>query len=56
MFTVHLPFALWIVASFFSVVRFLSYLDRRIRNEGWEVELVLRAEAERLTRQYHLAV
>jgi hypothetical protein len=56
MFTVHLPFALWTVAAFFSVVRFLSYLDRRIRNEGWEVELVLRAEAERLSRQYHLAV
>jgi hypothetical protein len=55
MFTVHLPVALWTVAGFFSVVRFLSYLDRRIRNEGWEVELILRAEAERLTRQHHLA-
>jgi hypothetical protein len=29
------------------VVRFLSYLDTRIRNEGWEVELLLRAEASR---------
>jgi hypothetical protein len=55
MFTIHLPVALWTVATFFTVVRFLSYLDRRIRNEGWEVELVLRAEAERLARQYHLA-
>jgi hypothetical protein len=55
MFTIHLPLALWTVAAFFTVVRFLSYLDRRIRNEGWEVELVLRAEAERLTRQFHLA-
>jgi hypothetical protein len=51
MFTVHLPMALWIVAAFFNVVRFLSYLDLRIRREGWEVELVLRAEAERLARQ-----
>jgi hypothetical protein len=55
MLTIHLPVALWTVAAFFTVVRFLSYLDRRIRNEGWEVELMLRAEAERLTRQYHLA-
>ena len=55
MFTIHFPVALWLVAAFFSVVRFLSYLDRRIRSEGWEVELVLRAEAERLTRQYHFA-
>jgi hypothetical protein len=51
MFTVHLPIAMWIVAAFFNVVRFLSYLDLRIRREGWEVELVLRAEAERLARQ-----
>jgi hypothetical protein len=51
MFTVHLPIALWTVAAFFNVVRFLSYLDLRIRREGWEVELVLRAEAERLARQ-----
>jgi hypothetical protein len=55
MFTIHLPVALWMVAGFFTVVRFLSYLDRRIRSEGWEVELVLRAEAERLARQYHFA-
>jgi hypothetical protein len=55
MFTIHLPVALWMVAAFFTVVRFLSYLDRRIRSEGWEIELVLRAEAERLARQYHFA-
>jgi hypothetical protein len=42
---------LWIVAVYFTVARFLSYLDQRIRNEGWEVELVLRAQRERLTRQ-----
>ncbi|MDP6446302.1 MAG: hypothetical protein QGG36_21180 [Pirellulaceae bacterium] len=39
--------ALWIVAGYFAVVRFLNYLDLRIRHEGWEVELRLRAEAAR---------
>jgi hypothetical protein len=48
---VLLPIAAWTVASFFAVVRFLSYLDLRIRREGWEVELNLRAERARLTRQ-----
>lgn len=42
------PASLWIVAGFMTVVRFLSYLDLRIRHEGWEVELLLRAEAARL--------
>jgi hypothetical protein len=55
MYTIYLPVALWIVAAFFSVVRFLCYLDLRIRREGWEVELMLRAEAERLSRQYQYA-
>ncbi len=41
---------LWTVVVYFTVVRFLRYLDQRIRNEGWEVELVLRAQRERLTR------
>ncbi|NLE39797.1 MAG: hypothetical protein GX621_17395 [Pirellulaceae bacterium] len=40
--------ALWLVAGFFTVVRFLGYLDLRIRREGWEVELVMRAESELL--------
>ena len=43
--------ALWLVAVFFAVARFLTYLDGRIRNEGWEVELLLRAQQSRLTRQ-----
>lgn len=43
--------ALWSVLGYFTVARFLSYLDLRIRNEGWEIELKMRAEAERLTRQ-----
>jgi hypothetical protein len=42
---------LWAVAVYFTVARFLTYLDQRIRNEGWEVELILRAQRERLTRQ-----
>jgi hypothetical protein len=43
------PVSLWMVVFFFTVVRFLSYLDARIRQEGWEVELKLRAEAVNLT-------
>lgn len=50
-YTIGVPAAMWIIASFFAVVRYLSYLDLRIRREGWEVELQVRAEAERLTRQ-----
>jgi hypothetical protein len=42
------PACLWLVAAYFSVARFLSYLDLRIRHEGWEVELLMRAEALRL--------
>jgi hypothetical protein len=45
------PLSLWMVAGYFCVVRFLSYLDCRIRGEGWEVELRMRAESSRLTRQ-----
>jgi hypothetical protein len=50
-FTVHLQVAFWIVIGYFAVVRYLSYLDLRIRTEGWEVELTMRAEAARLARQ-----
>jgi hypothetical protein len=41
----------WTVAMYFTVARFLAYLDQRIRNEGWEVELALRAQRQRLSRQ-----
>ncbi|HXT57762.1 MAG TPA: hypothetical protein VN699_03965, partial [Pirellulales bacterium] len=51
MYTVYLQGAIWLVVGYFAVVRFLSYLDLRIRTEGWEVELIMRAEAARLTRQ-----
>ncbi|WP_254510395.1 hypothetical protein [Anatilimnocola floriformis] len=42
------PAMLWTVVSLISVVRFLDYLDLRIRHEGWEVELLMKAEALRL--------
>jgi len=42
------PLALWLVASLSVLVRFLGYLDSRIRLEGWEVDLAVRAEADRL--------
>ncbi len=45
------PVSLWLVAGLLSVVRFLSYIDMRIRQEGWEVELKIRAEALRLERE-----
>ncbi len=48
MFTVFLPLTVWLVVGFFAVVRFLSYLDLRIRNEGWDIELMLRAEGNRI--------
>ena len=43
--------ALWLVIGYFTIVRFLSYLDLRIRREGWELELSMRAEADRLTNE-----
>jgi hypothetical protein len=45
---VALPLTLWTLGLFLAVFRFLSYLDVRIRLEGWEVELRIKAEAERL--------
>ncbi len=42
------PLSLWTVAAYSAVVRYLEYLDLRIRHEGWEVELLMRAEALRL--------
>ncbi len=50
-YTIYLPLALWSVIGYLTVVRFLSYLDLRIRREGWEVELVMRAEAARIAQE-----
>lgn len=47
-----IPTALWATAGFMSIVRFLSYVDLRIRNEGWEVELLIRAAAEQFRDTY----
>ncbi len=45
--TVMFPSSLWLVAGVSVVMRLLNYLDTRIRLEGWEVELAIRAEAMR---------
>ncbi|MFO7907134.1 MAG: hypothetical protein ACQESR_12115 [Planctomycetota bacterium] len=42
------PLAMWGTVAYTTVVRFLGYLDLRIRHEGWEVELRMRAEENRL--------
>ncbi len=42
--------ALWMTAGFAAVVRFLSYVDVRIRQEGWAVELRMRAEGLRIAQ------
>jgi hypothetical protein len=34
---------IWLAIAYFGVMRFLSYIDRRIRLEGWEIELRLKA-------------
>jgi hypothetical protein len=49
--TIYFQGAIWSVAVLFTIVRFLSYLDLRIRNEGWELELRMRAESLRLAVQ-----
>jgi hypothetical protein len=50
-YTIYYPLALWITAGYFTVARLLGYLDMRIRREGWELELLMRAEGSRLSRQ-----
>jgi hypothetical protein len=48
MMRVLLPLSLWLTVVYATVARFLSYLDLRIRREGWEVELKVRAAANEL--------
>jgi hypothetical protein len=48
---IYLEISLWTTACYFTIVRFLSYLDLRIRREGWEVELAMRAEGARIAGQ-----
>lgn len=44
---VFIPLSLWFAAALSTLIRFLSYLDTRIRLEGWEVDLAVRAETQR---------
>jgi hypothetical protein len=46
-YTVFIPISLWFAAALSTLIRFLSYLDTRIRLEGWEVDLAVRAETQR---------
>jgi hypothetical protein len=38
----------WIAVAFFGVYRFFAYIDRRIRLEGWELDLRLKSVARGL--------
>jgi hypothetical protein len=40
--------AVWIAVAFFGVYRFFAYIDRRIRLEGWELDLRIKAVARGL--------
>ena len=40
--------SLWLVVALIAVNRFLSYIDLRIRTEGWAVRLRLMAEEKRM--------
>ena len=42
----QLQAAFWVTVVFLTVFRFVVYLDSRIKREGWDVELKLRAQAE----------
>jgi len=41
------PLALWAIALWGTILRFLVYMNTRIGAEGWELELKLKAEATR---------
>jgi len=49
------PAALWFSGIYATVFRFLSYLDCRIRLEGWEVDLRLKAERDRWRAKQRIA-
>ncbi|MFO0943628.1 MAG: hypothetical protein U0930_23070 [Pirellulales bacterium] len=55
-FVVISPLSLWLVGIFLGVYRYLSYIDCRIRLEGWEIELRMRAEAERMENRENPAI
>ncbi len=45
---IFFPMALWMMVVWESVIRLLLYLNTRIRTEGWEVYLSLKAELQKL--------
>jgi hypothetical protein len=45
--------AVWVAIAFFGVYRFLAYIDRRIRLEGWELELRLKDVGRSLEARVH---
>jgi hypothetical protein len=45
LFSWHGQIAFWAVCGLVTVFRFFTYLDARIRREGWDVELALRSAA-----------
>jgi hypothetical protein len=45
---IFFPLVLWMIAIWDTVIRFLLYLNTRIRLEGWEIQLRLNAESQRL--------
>lgn len=45
---IFFPLVLWLLATWSTIIRFLLYLNTRIRTEGWEVELKLKAEQQRM--------
>jgi hypothetical protein len=48
---IYWQFSLWIAAGLVAVNRFLSYIDLRIRTEGWAVRLRLMAEEKRMAAE-----
>jgi hypothetical protein len=42
------PIVIWMIACWGTIIRFLTYMNSRIRIEGWEIELKLKAEAQRI--------
>ncbi|MCL2118567.1 MAG: hypothetical protein FWH27_09100 [Planctomycetaceae bacterium] len=46
---IQAPVVCWTVTLFLLVFHFLRYIDMRIEREGWDVELVFRAERSRMT-------
>ena len=46
----YLPWILCAAEFYYCVVRFLGYLDFRIRSEGWDVDLQIREECARMDR------